>query len=179
MSYKRTPVAEKSVEDLCLMIMTATTIHASCIAVSPGRAWQAVTFVPSANNPGRGHPVARLARQVAFHNDADKRLTLDLGPGIESGQRTVRDDRFAVPEHYRDRVAGKHVLLVDDTWTSGAKAQSAAVTLKEAGASHVTVLCAARWCRYDWENHRSLFDSRTEPYDAYVCPVTGGTCPTN
>ncbi|SFE60956.1 hypothetical protein SAMN04487819_11819 [Actinopolyspora alba] len=85
-SYKRTPVAEKSVEDLCLMIMTATTIHASCIAVSPGRAWQAVTFVPSANNPGRGHPVARLARQVAFHNDANKRLTLDLGPGIESGQ---------------------------------------------------------------------------------------------
>ncbi|WP_139182979.1 ComF family protein [Actinopolyspora xinjiangensis] len=179
MSYKRTPVAEKSVKDLCLMILAATTIHASCIAVPPGRTWQAVTFVPSASKPGRGHPVAQLARQVAFHNDADNRLTLDLGPGIEADQRTVRGDRFAVPARYRERVEGKHVLLVDDTWTTGAKAQSAAVSLKEVGAAHVTALCAARWCRYEWESHRLLLDRCTEPYDAYFCPVTGGTCPTN
>ncbi|MGJ7907882.1 hypothetical protein ACOQFL_15540 [Actinopolyspora sp. H202] len=179
LSYKRPSAAEKSVKDLCLMIMAATSIHASCIAALMNRMWQSVTFVPSVNNPGPSHPVAQLARQVAFNNDADNRLTLDLGPGIELDPRAVRSDRFVVPEHYRDRVAGKHVLLVEDTWTSGAKVQSAAVALREAGADHVTALCAARWCRHDWESHRWLLDSRTEPYDAYVCPVSDDICSAN
>jgi len=69
------------------------------------------------------------------------------------------------------------VLVVEDTWVSGATAQSAAITLKDAGATAVTVLAVARWLRNDWPDHRMVIDGLTEPYDALVCPVTGAACP--
>lgn len=70
------------------------------------------------------------------------------------------------------------MLVVDDTWVSGGKAQSAALALKAAGATAVTVLCVARWLRYDWPDHKRLIESLQETYNARMCPVTGGTCPT-
>lgn len=51
------------------------------------------------------------------------------------------------PEAYRvdpGHVDGAAVLLLDDTWTSGASASSAAAALKAAGAAHVTVLTLGR-----------------------------------
>ncbi|HYQ68602.1 hypothetical protein [Actinophytocola sp.] len=72
-----------------------------------------------------------------------------------------------------------HVLVVEDTWVSGDKAQSAALALKAAGATRVTVLCVTRWLRYDWEDHRALIETLDEPYDAARCPVTGSDCPSH
>ena len=43
-----------------------------------------------------------------------------------------------------DAVKGRHVLLIDDSWTTGNSIQSAAVALKRAGADYVTVYCIAR-----------------------------------
>lgn len=40
--------------------------------------------------------------------------------------------------------AGTSVLLVDDTWVSGASAQSAAVALRQAGARHVAIVVLGR-----------------------------------
>ncbi|HEX4226963.1 MAG TPA: hypothetical protein VHZ97_31660 [Pseudonocardiaceae bacterium] len=45
------------------------------------------------------------------------RFLLGIGCGFDgSPERTVRADRFSVPPEYADRVAGRHVLLIDDTW---------------------------------------------------------------
>jgi len=175
--YKRNPPATKSVDDLKLMVLGATVLHGSCLAVTAGEPWGAITFVPSENFPEGTHPLAQLARAAVGANTPDNRLTLALGPGIGLGGRSVRADRFSVPPEYCDRVRGRHVLLVEDTWTTGSKAQSAAIALKAAGARYVTVLCLARWCRHDWSDHRALLDSCTDPYDAFACPVTGGACP--
>jgi orotate phosphoribosyltransferase len=41
-------------------------------------------------------------------------------------------------------VPGCDVLLVDDTWVSGASAQSAAIALKRAGAGQVAVVVLGR-----------------------------------
>ncbi|WP_146134810.1 ComF family protein [Actinopolyspora mortivallis] len=113
---------------------------------------------------------------MAYRNQPENRLLVEIGPGFDDSDRVVRADRFVVPDEYRERVRGKHVLVVDDTWTSGAKMQSAAVALSDAGAAQVTALCVARWCRYDWPDHRELLDSCTEPYDAFDCPVLGEDC---
>jgi phosphoribosylpyrophosphate synthetase len=76
------------------------------------------------------------------------------------------------------KIAGRHVLVVDDTWVSGGKAQSAALALKLAGAARVTIVCIGRLLSYRWDEHRLLIDSLSEPYDAMRCPVTGSVCPT-
>jgi hypothetical protein len=126
------------------MIGAATLLHGKCLSARFGP-WSVVTFVPSAKLPGPAHPTAALARQVVGHNDPHaNRMTLDIGPGINAGGRSVRADRFTVPDDYLSRIRGRHVLVIDDTWISGSKVQSAAVTLKNAGASDVTALCVGR-----------------------------------
>jgi hypothetical protein len=82
-----------------------------------------------------------------------------------------------VSSGHHDQARRRHVLVVEDTWVSGAKAQSVALTLKDAGASNVTVLAIGRWLRYDWNDHKTFIEELHEPYDAQVCPVTGGRCP--
>lgn len=51
---------------------------------------------------------------------------------------------FSVPERLRQRVAGKHIALVDDVHTSGATADACVRALLRAGADRVTILCWAR-----------------------------------
>lgn len=176
-SYKRRPPAPKCVQDLNLMMLAGTWLHGACIARMVGW-WQVVTFVPSADRPGPDHPVAGLARQVhsVYPNTAG--ILLGIGPGyFAEPHRFPRRDRFTAPATSIPAISGRHVLVVDDTWVSGDKSQSAALTLKAAGAARVTVLCAARWLRHDWPDHQHLIEVLREPYNARNCPVTGGTCP--
>ena len=61
-------------------------------------------------------------------------------PGADAWGRALDPGRFRAP----GSVAGQVVLLLDDTWTSGGAAQSAAVALKRAGARSVAVVVAGR-----------------------------------
>lgn len=57
--------------------------------------------------------------------------------------RNVRG-AFALSPRYRDTVAGKRILLVDDVLTTGATVEHCARTLLKAGALRVDVLTLAR-----------------------------------
>ncbi len=160
------------------MAATATYLHGGCIEAVVG-AWQAVTFVPSTRFPGSVQPIAAIARQVHGVHPSTAKVGLDIGPGLEATDRVPRADRFVVPAEYVSAIAGRHVLVVEDTWVSGGKAQSASIALKAAGAACVTVLVLARWLNYTWQDHRQLIEILTDPYDATRCPVTGGECPSS
>jgi hypothetical protein len=134
--------------------------------------------VPSTRRevPLADQATAGLARNVQWSNENTQRLVLHPGPGFHGPDHVVLPDRFMVPTEYQDRVRGKHVLVVDDTWVSGGKMQSAAVALKGAGARRVTALCVTRWTRWDWEEHRTVLGLLDTPYDPLQCPVHGGHC---
>lgn len=172
--YKAPSPAPRCAQDLQLMAGAATYLHGPCIGAAVGP-WRAVTFVPSATRPD--HPLASIASRVHSVYPACAKVGLAIGPGFDAPpSRVPRPDRFTVPDTFRSLVVGQHVLVAEDTWVSGDKAQSAALALKAAGATCVTVLCVTRWLRYDWPDHRQLIESLVEPYNAARCPVTGTPC---
>ncbi len=62
------------------------------------------------------------------------------GPASDPWARSLNAGRFRAGQ----QAAGARVLLLDDTWASGASAQSAAVALKRAGARAVAVVIIGR-----------------------------------
>lgn len=128
-------------------------------------------------NTRRGSPLTCVVCTGPASATSSPPVGLGIGPaGSAPRSSTPVPGRFFVPNEYRPQVAGQHVLVVEDTWVSGGKAQSAALALKAAGAARVTILSVTRWLRYDWPDHRALIETLTEPCDARRRPVTGTSC---
>ena len=70
---------------------------------------------------------------------------LRRGPG-ETARR--KPDRHAFEP--TTEVAGRRVLLLDDVFTTGARSQSAAYALEEAGAAVSAIVVVARRINPDW-----------------------------
>lgn len=68
------------------------------------------------------------------------------------------------------------MLLLDDTWTSGGHAQSAAAALKSASVQRVTILTVARWLDPTWADTPKVISSLKADFDPDICPFTGGYC---
>jgi adenine/guanine phosphoribosyltransferase-like PRPP-binding protein len=62
-----------------------------------------------------------------------------------------------------------NVLLIDDTWTTGSNAQSAAFALKDAGASSVGFVVIGRYIVRDYEDHGARLDARPLPFRWETC----------
>ncbi|AHD24342.1 hypothetical protein Y013_26465 (plasmid) [Rhodococcus pyridinivorans SB3094] len=95
---------------------------------------------------------------------------------------TVTSTRDIAPENY---VLGGpvpergHVMVLDDTWTSGGHAQSLSVALKRAGVGAVSILTVARWLNPAWGRGQEVVSNHitNRTYDPSLCPWTGGPCP--
>jgi orotate phosphoribosyltransferase len=61
------------------------------------------------------------------------------------------------------------VLLIDDTWTTGANAQSAAAALKDAGAGPVAAVVIGRHLNRDWHENDRRLRALTTPFDWGHC----------
>ena len=90
-------------------------------------------------------PLARM-KGLAYFPDAVIRNRATATQGGRSGQGRRRNVAgvFAVPEHWRARVEGKRILIVDDVLTTGATVEGCARALKAAGAARVDVAVIAR-----------------------------------
>jgi hypothetical protein len=95
-----------------------------------------VSVVPSSRGRPGDHPLRRLALPC---------LARPEGRLIAAGQE-IPGCRDLDPARFRAAgpLPGAAVLLLDDTWTSGASAQSAAAALRAAGARHVAVVVLGR-----------------------------------
>jgi predicted amidophosphoribosyltransferase len=121
--------------------------HETCIAAAADTSrFGLVTTVPSSSiaRDERGS-LRQIVEWCAPIKDRFQRV---LAPAEEvSAGRGYDEHRYTAT---RD-VAGETVLLVDDTWTSGGHAQSAAHALREAGAVTVALVAIGRHVRPEWQ----------------------------
>jgi hypothetical protein len=89
---------------------------------------------------GRGRPGPHPLQALVRGRLALPWVPLLTRPGADTWGRVLDPGRFCAPRP----VTGKAILLLDDTWTSGGTAQSAAVALKRAGARSVAVVVVGR-----------------------------------
>jgi hypothetical protein len=99
-----------------------------------------------------------------------------LEPTGEVEGRDFDANRFKVT----GRLAGQSVLLLDDTWTTGGHARSAAQALLEAGASRVALVVIGRHIRPEFEpvggsgdTCGDLLRKLPEQFDWSTCAVHG------
>ena len=99
-----------------------------------------VTTVPSTSGRHGHHPLVQVVGGVVTGSEERYEDLLVL-QRPELDQRAHAVDRYAATRE----VTGRKVLVVDDTWTTGAHAQSASAALKTAGASGVAIVAIGRW----------------------------------
>ncbi|GAA0950941.1 hypothetical protein GCM10009560_71070 [Nonomuraea longicatena] len=69
---------------------------------------------------------------------------------------------------------GAGVLLLDDTWTTGARVQSAAYALKQAGAHRVAAVVLGRHANPGYAGWKPILDVvKAQPYRQENCAVHG------
>lgn len=120
--------------------------HALCIAGATGQQWDTVTVVPSGRARAGEHPLEEALRRATALGALYKPLL--VRSGVPLSPRAADDRKYDVTEN----VHGRRVLLVDDTFTSGSSAQSAASSLQRAGANVVSVLVVGRVIRPEFSD---------------------------
>jgi len=167
-SYKRgpQPAATELGLQLAAVLWRFLAAHEGCVARALGVAEiPLVTTVPS-NDRARDdeHPLHRLVQHTVM-------------PTSGRFQRLLRrTERLATPHVFcEERYAAsapldaEPVLLIDDTWTTGANAQSAATALKLAGAGPVAAVVIGRHLNRGWGVNEQRLNRLPTPFDWGKC----------
>lgn len=146
--------------------------HAICMRAAFG-AFDLVVQVPS-NNQERRYSQLSLINEFRGH----RQPTLEFVDGIiernfnhpRPRRREIRPESYVVPD--RAQVRRRTILLVDDTWTTGATLRSSAAALKAAGAGSVIGLTLSRQLTIGFGSTREILGEiadRTWSTDCVLC----------
>jgi len=168
--YKDPQPPPANVTAVTFLASYALVVHRACMEAAVGQGFTHWTVVPSLKQPvAASHPLRDIVAMAA--------------PGLELGvtratavvnPRDVTPANFVVPDV---ELAGAHVVIIDDTWTTGGHAMSLAVALKQAGAPRVSVIALARWLDPRDELSKNFISTRlTTDFEPDLCPLTGVNC---
>jgi predicted amidophosphoribosyltransferase len=171
-SYKRERVndvvAARAAAEIAAILWRFLAGHERCVAAQAGvERFDLVTTVPSGDRErDERHPLRRIVGEL-------------VGPTRRRHQRALRRTRADVVARRFDAqrfeavtgLSGEAVLLIDDTWTSGASAESAAAALLAAGAGSVGAVVIGRYLNPRWGENRSRLDALRGGYDYSACTV--------
>lgn len=143
--YKNTgdPAANEYRKDIKYIAAEALAVHYPCIAKltgNPPTAWATIPSTKSSRNYGKPHILTNL---VSPFMDRIGIRQLHLQANTEKKHNDINPQAFSLVSEGRQPDL-RHVLLIEDSWASGATAQSAAAMLRLQGAAHITVYCMAR-----------------------------------
>jgi hypothetical protein len=166
--YKSPQATDQQTRLVRALFSYAIVAHRNCASLENAGLPDAWATVPSLSGRQGQHPLHRVVEPV-LRNLPEARLM--AAPGATAARGYRPGDFIATPP------PGSHVLLVDDTWTSGGRAQGAATALKRDGAAYVTVLVLARWLQPAW-SHTGSFITRglVHDFNPDICPYTGYLC---
>jgi predicted amidophosphoribosyltransferase len=169
-SYKRLDgeVARRLQAQLAAVLWRFLAAHEQCVAsAADTNSFDVVTTVPSGDRTrDEGHPLRRIVSElVGPTRDRSERL-------LDRSEQQISPREFS-PEKFtpRHELHGEAVLLIDDTWTTGASAQSAAATLKAAGAGRVGAVVIGRHLNREWHENDRRLRGISRPFDWDVCAV--------
>jgi predicted amidophosphoribosyltransferase len=167
-AYKRAPqpVAGRLQHELAAILWRHLSRHETCLAAIAGATrFDLVTTVPSGHRDrAHTHPLPRIVGDLigptrARHRHLLRRSSTPVEP------RTVDPDKYEPTT----RLSGESVLLIDDTWTTGASAQSAAAALNAAGSGPVAALVIGRHVNREWGSNDAHIKTMSTRFDWCTC----------
>jgi len=170
--YKRFSgqIARRLTVELAAVLWRFLSLHERCVAAAAHvSGFDLVTTVPSGvRERDDQHPLCRVVGDL-------------VGPTRQRYRRLLRRSLAPVPPRQVSadkfepltRLRGERVLLIDDTWTTGASARSAAVALRGAGAGPIGAVVIGRYLNRRWrDNDRRLVD--LDPAFDWACCAACG-----
>ncbi len=167
-SYKRLrgTGARRLTVELAALLWRFLAAHERCVARAAGvPAFERVSTVPSGTRSNEdAHPLRVIVSELVAPACARYEQLLERSE-TELRAREFQRDKFRA----RRRLDGETVLLIDDTWTTGASAQSAAAALKLAGAGVVAAVVLGRHLNREWHENDRRLRELTQPFDWKNC----------
>ncbi len=170
-SYKRREgdTARRLGAELAAVLWRFLGAHEPCVALAadaPG-GFPIVTTVPSGDaERDATHPLRHLVADLVAPTKA-RHAALLTRSEITCSPREFCAEKYRA----RRRLDGEPVLLIDDTWTTGASAQSAAAALKAAGAGPIAAIVIGRHLNREWHENDRRIRGITLPFDWEHCAV--------
>lgn len=149
------------------LLTYAVVAHWDCIARHAGIYPDGWAYVPSLAGRQGAHPLFQIAKRFM---GTVPNVPVTANP-VAGSARDFNPAHFTVPA-----TTARHVLLLDDTWTTGGHLQSVSAALGAAGVQQVTALAVARWLDPRWSNTKSFIDDLPPTFDPALCPYTGRPC---
>lgn len=154
--------------ELAAVLWRFLDMHEACLARRAGsHRFDLVTTVPSsvaARDPS--HPLRGIVGSVVGPT-APRYAALLARSTMPVAERTVEPGKYAPSV----TLSGESVLLVDDTWTTGGSAQSAAGALKLAGAGAIGVIVIERHIHEGYKDNKVRLRAMPRPFEWTRCAL--------
>lgn len=169
-SYKRLTgdVARRLALQLAAVLWRFLSLHEGCVVqAARSDAFELVTTVPSADRlRDEQHPLRWMVSELVGPT-RDRHRRLLRRSAAEVAPRSFSPEKFVV----ETTLHGESVLLIDDTWTTGSNAQSAAAALKAGGAGAVAAVVIGRHVNRDWRGNDGQLRRLTTPFHWCHCAL--------
>lgn len=166
--YKRLhgEVARRLQTELAAVLWRFLAEHEKCVARGAAvTSFDLVTTVPSSRRErDDGHPLRRIVGELT-QPTRERYERLLSRSSVEVPERTFDPRKYEVAH----ALGGETVLLIDDTWTTGSGAQSAAAALREAGAGPIAAVVIGRHVKRGWGENERRLQTLAAPFDWCSC----------
>jgi hypothetical protein len=163
-TYKGSAPSLQARWNLLALLLLFLRHHMQCIAAAAGATPTHMITVPSTGGRSGPHPLpALIGTRLGL-----PALTASANPRFGAEDRDFHSDWFTVG--VPTDAGPAHVLLLDDTWTTGARAQSLAHALKTTGAATVATVVLGRHVNPEHRLSRPLLSAIADPiFDISRC----------